>query len=76
MNPLLESGLQINRRHFFSRSSTGIGAIALASLLNGESTAAGGTTKQKTAAGGLPGFPNFPPPEEGDTLVVQRLVTS
>jgi hypothetical protein len=22
------------------------------------------------------GFPNFPPPEEGDTLVVQRLVTS
>jgi hypothetical protein len=34
MNPLRESELLINRRHFFSRTATGIGVAALGSLLN------------------------------------------
>jgi uncharacterized protein (DUF1501 family) len=36
MDPVLEHRLQINRRYFFGRTSTGIGGIALASLLNDE----------------------------------------
>ena len=43
----------ITRRHFFSRSATGIGVAALASLLERDA--------QASAAGGLPGFPNFAP---------------
>jgi hypothetical protein len=42
--------LSITRRHFFSKTSTGIGAAALASLL-----------PKDALAKGLPGFPNFPP---------------
>jgi Protein of unknown function (DUF1501) len=42
--------LSITRRHFFSKTSTGIGAAALASLL-----------PKDAAAKGLAGFPNFPP---------------
>ncbi len=34
MNPLLEHGLLTTRRHFFGRSSAGLGTIALASLLD------------------------------------------
>ena len=34
MNPLRESELLINRRHFFGRTATGIGVAALGSLLN------------------------------------------
>lgn len=34
MDPLTEKSLLVNRRHFFSRLSTGIGAAALGSLLN------------------------------------------
>jgi hypothetical protein len=34
MNPLSETRHLINRRHFFSRTATGIGAAALGSLLN------------------------------------------
>ena len=41
--------LSVTRRQFFSRSSTGIGAAALASLL------------PNAQAKGLEGFPNFPP---------------
>ncbi len=41
----------ITRRHFFSRTSTGIGIAALASLLS----------EDAKAGGGLPGLPNFPP---------------
>lgn len=52
MHPMDERGLQITRRHFFSRSATGIGAAALASLLSGEARA---------ADGGLPGLPHFAP---------------
>jgi hypothetical protein len=43
--------LAMTRRHFFSRSSTGIGITALASLLS----------EDAKAAGGLPGLPHFPP---------------
>jgi len=45
--------LALTRRHFFSRTSTGIGIAALASLLKESGHAAG--------AGGLPGLPHFPP---------------
>ena len=43
--------LAMTRRHFFSRSSTGIGITALASLLS----------EDAKGAGGLPGLPHFPP---------------
>jgi hypothetical protein len=43
--------LALTRRHFFSRSSTGIGITALASLL----------CEDAKGAGGLPGLPHFPP---------------
>jgi hypothetical protein len=42
--------LAVTRRQFFSRTSTGIGAAALASLL-----------PKEARAKGLDGFPNFPP---------------
>src|SRR5215471_3326816 len=43
--------LQVTRRHFFSRSATGLGVAALADLLSGEAH----------GASGLPGLPHFPP---------------
>src|SRR5712675_1202356 len=43
--------LALTRRHFFSRSSKGIGIAALMSLLS----------EDATGAGGLPGLPHFPP---------------
>jgi hypothetical protein len=48
MTPL--DPLACTRRQFFSKTSTGIGAAALASLL-----------PKDALATGLPGFPNFPP---------------
>ncbi|MDO8541284.1 MAG: DUF1501 domain-containing protein [Opitutaceae bacterium] len=48
------AGLRLTRRQFFGRSVTGIGAIALASLLRPSLHGAGG-------AGGLPGLPHFAP---------------
>ena len=45
--------LSLTRRHFFSRTSTGIGAAALASLFSHDSAVA--------ATGGLSGLPHFPP---------------
>ena len=53
MHPISEHKLSITRRHFFSRTSTGIGAAALASLL-GDELPAGESI-------GLPGIPNFAP---------------
>ncbi len=59
MNPLTESQLLTNRRHFFGRSAMGIGGAALASMLseNGllRAAPAGGGTN------GLPGLPHFAP---------------
>ena len=54
-----EYRLAMTRRHFFARSSVGIGAAALASLLGSNGFAATAETKSKT--GGLPGLPHFPP---------------
>ena len=48
--------MDITRRHFFSRTSTGIGIAALGSLLAQDGFAA---ASQPT--GGLPGLPHFPP---------------
>jgi hypothetical protein len=45
--------VDITRRHFFSRASTGIGIAALGSLLARDGFAA--------ETGGLPGLPHFPP---------------
>src|SRR5450631_2425536 len=52
--PLQERKLLETRRHFFSRSSTGIGIAALSSLLSNELVSADDLTV-------IPGFPNFPP---------------
>ncbi len=54
MNPLLEEPLLMTRRHFFGLSSMGIGAAALATLLN-DNLAASRTT------GGLSSLPHFKP---------------
>ncbi|MEX2263190.1 MAG: DUF1501 domain-containing protein [Bryobacteraceae bacterium] len=51
MNPIEENKLFMTRRHFFSYSSLGIGATALASLL----------AKDSRAAVGLPDLPHFAP---------------
>ena len=59
MNPLLEQKLLVNRRHFFGRTSYGIGVAALASLLNEQLIAAPQQPKSET--GGLEGLPHFAP---------------
>ena len=51
MDPIDERKNLLTRRHFFSRTSTGLGAAALASLLSSDLRA--GT--------GLPGLPHFAP---------------
>jgi hypothetical protein len=57
MNPLHEQQLLLTRRHFFGRTATGLGVVALASLLGEQ---AGAASKGRTAAGGLAGLPHFP----------------
>src|SRR6478752_2092049 len=47
----------ITRRHFFSKTARGLGAIALAGLLPRAVQAAA----KPSAADGLPGFPSFAP---------------
>src|SRR5260221_709458 len=59
MKPFDESGLRLTRRHFFGRSSTGIGVAALASLF-GKELRAENAPGAKTH-GGLPGLPHFAP---------------
>ena len=54
-----EFKLGMTRRAFFSRTSSGIGLAALASLLNPELFAAGGEINPQT--GGLTGLPHFAP---------------
>ncbi len=52
----------LTRRHFFGRAATGLGGVALATLLHPELFAAivaGAAKDQKT--GGLPGLPHFAP---------------
>src|SRR5580693_1087647 len=50
MNPLREHQLTMTRRQLFGRAASGIGTVALASLL----------APRAQAAKGLHGFPNFP----------------
>ncbi|QDU51609.1 DUF1501 domain-containing protein [Gimesia panareensis] len=59
-DPLTEMQLQVNRRQFFGRSSTGIGVAALASLLNRDLFAKE-TAGDATRVGGLPDIPHFAP---------------
>ena len=51
-----DPGLRFNRRHFFSRTSLGLGGAALASLLS---------EQQITAAAGTDLTPNKPGPNAG-----------
>ena len=57
MNPLTESQLMINRRQFFGRSATGIGAAALGNLLQQDGLA----DQTGGAFGGLGSLPHFAP---------------
>src|SRR5438128_3463212 len=54
---IISEPFAITRRHFFSTSARGLGAMALTSLLPKISFA--GTAPK--SIGGLPGFPNFAP---------------
>jgi hypothetical protein len=58
MDPIQQYLQTQTRRSFLARSGTGIGAAALASLLNAESASAAG---EKSATGGMPGIPHFAP---------------
>jgi hypothetical protein len=57
MHPLQESDLVLTRRHFFSRTATGIGVAALASLLEEDGRAAAPPVSSYPNA--LPGLPHF-----------------
>ncbi len=61
MHPAHEFANQLTRRHFFSRSATGIGAAALASLLNPALFAATGAANAAPGTGGVLGRPHFRP---------------
>ena len=70
MNPLTESQLMINRRQFFGRTATGIGAAALGNLLQQDGLAdqAGG------AFGGLGSLPHFAPKAKRVIYLFMRTV--
>jgi hypothetical protein len=51
LDPIEQAKLLLTRRHFFGRTSVGLGAAALSTLLTGKTE----------AADGLPGLPHFPP---------------
>lgn len=57
MHPLHERALLLTRRHFLGRTATGLGTVALASLLNPHLLGA----EDRKENGGLVGFPNFTP---------------
>lgn len=60
MDPHDEHKLLINRRHFFGRTSAGIGSLALGSLLNGRARAQESErAEDRNTIGGLPGLPHF-----------------
>ena len=59
MDPVTQSKLIENRRQFFGRSTTGIGSLALASLLNPGLLAATGNNDK--SQNGLAGIPHFAP---------------
>lgn len=57
MDPIEQYHLNENRRQFFGKTATGIGSLALASLLNRESSASNANSE----AEGLSGLPHFAP---------------
>ena len=59
MNEISEHRLKVNRRHFFSRTSTGLGTLGLASALNSNLFA--DEAPSRNAIGGLTGLPHRPP---------------
>jgi hypothetical protein len=59
MDPLREHTLNLTRRHFFGRLATGIGTVALGSLLNPLLLAA--VAAPRGQGGGVPGLPHFAP---------------
>jgi len=58
MNSLEAYSLNVTRRHFLGRAAVGIGAAALAELLQADLLA---QTPAQGAIGGLPDFPHFAP---------------
>jgi len=60
MNPLEQYQQQLTRRHFFSRSASGLGSAALASLLN-RSAFASEPEATSPSASGQPAIPHFAP---------------
>jgi hypothetical protein len=58
MTPSREHTLLMTRRHFFGRSSAGLGTAVLATLLNDDLR---GAEALANPDGGLPGLPHFPP---------------
>jgi hypothetical protein len=62
MDPIRENQLLINRRHFFSRSSTGLGTMALASMLGGPNNPVlAADERSRNSIGGLTDLPHFAP---------------
>jgi len=61
MNPLHTNHLHLTRRQFFGRSATGIGSIALASMLGKAGLAAPAPSASPRSVGGLPELPHFAP---------------
>jgi len=59
MAPIDDKGLMLTRRHFFGRTTKGIGMAALASLFSRDLEAEGAPGAK--AYGGLPGLPHFAP---------------
>ncbi len=60
MDPLQERRLLLTRRHFFGKTSHGLGVAALASLFAEQGMAAA-RAGDASALGGLAGLPHFPP---------------
>ena len=58
-----QHALDINRRHFFGRSATGLGTMALASLLakDGAANEKKAAAKNTANAPGISGFPDAKP---------------
>ncbi len=62
MDPRLEHQLLLTRRRFFGLSGAGIGAAALATLINDDLVAGSpGKAGDQSSRGGLPGLPHFAP---------------
>ena len=61
MNPFFERDIRLTRRQFFGKAASGVGMLALGSLLSQEGFAADLQHLGQKGAHGLPGLPHFPP---------------